>query len=105
MSGKGLGAEGEENVMEDSQRQAAARRKRGEKGEESPDSSDGDSDTLSSPPQQRETSRLTLSTRVFRKTTFLSYVLPSGYMVRLGDWSTQKKFQRYRPINDLGMAI
>ena len=27
MSGKGLGAEGEENVMEDSQRQAAARRK------------------------------------------------------------------------------
>ena len=70
MSGKGLGAEGEENVMEDSQRQAAARRKRGEKGEESPDSSDGDSDTLSSPPQQRETSRLTLSTRVFRKTTF-----------------------------------
>ena len=36
MSGKGLGAEGEENVMEDSKRQAAARRKRGEKGEESP---------------------------------------------------------------------
>ena len=39
------------------------------------------------------------------KRLFLSYVLPSGYMVRLGDWSTQKKFQRYRPINDLGMAI
>ena len=32
--------------------------------------------------------------RVFRKTV-------SGYMVRLGEWSHQKKIQNYRPINDI----
>ena len=39
------------------------------------------------------------------KRLFLSYVLPSTYMVPLGDWSLQKKFQHYRPINGFGMAI
>ena len=39
------------------------------------------------------------------KRLFLSYVLPSTYMVPLGDWSPQKKFQHYRPINGFGMAI
>ena len=27
-------------------------------------------------------------------------ITASGYMVRLGEWSPQKNFQRYRPIND-----
>ena len=39
------------------------------------------------------------------KQLFLSYVLPSTYMVPLGDWSPQKKFQHYRPKIDFGIAI
>ena len=39
------------------------------------------------------------------KRLFLSSFLSSTYMVPLGDWSPQKKFQHYRPINGLGMAI
>ena len=34
------------------------------------------------------------------KRLFWPLVSVSGYMVRLGEWSQQKKFQRYRPIND-----
>ena len=34
------------------------------------------------------------------KQLFLNFVPVSGYMVRLGEWSPQKKFQRYRQWND-----
>ena len=52
-----------------------------------------------------ESNKLVLSVGCSAKRLFFSYVLPSTYMVPLGDWSPQKKFQHYRPINGFGMAI
>ena len=52
------------------------------------------------PPYQCLRLTLTGTLGCSSKRLFWPLVSVSGYMVRLGEWSPQKKFQRYRPIND-----